>query len=338
MLIPPTNFQAPPGIAVYPQQLRVDDTKTDRGEFVFGTRVDSAVYLTRKDGDYTLPEIRIEWWDLARRRVQTATLSAIHFTAAPNPNYNPELAPEPAPVAAPAPQRSKSVKRYLYLGALAIVLLVGLALLGGCAFTWGPVSSAIGSNPNACTASLSMLSFAKLQNACNESKPKEAYVNLLAWLNRFSPGVGLNQFLSDTNDLELRKEVEALGSSLYWPGTTASWSSKRMIAALRRVRTHHREKSGLHPALPPFESGYATLILHRSVERGFIDTLNYGTEEEQQGSTTSAQASAIHKENSHCGHVCRGRTHRGRDCLCSPSNRGRATRAGFGRISGSGRI
>ncbi|MBV9572847.1 MAG: BatD family protein, partial [Acidobacteriales bacterium] len=102
MLIPPTKFEAPDGIIVYPRQPAVDDIKTDRGEFVQGRRVDLATYLIRKEGDYTLPEIRIEWWNLTARKMQTAALPAIHFTAAPNPGYHPELAPEPepAPVAA----------------------------------------------------------------------------------------------------------------------------------------------------------------------------------------------------------------------------------------------
>jgi hypothetical protein len=81
MLIPPTTFEAPDGMAVYPVQPAVDDVKTDRGEFVQGKRVDSVTYLISKEGDYTLPEIRIEWWNLTARKVQTAGLP--RFTSGP---------------------------------------------------------------------------------------------------------------------------------------------------------------------------------------------------------------------------------------------------------------
>ena len=68
MLIPPTKFKAPDGIVVYPRQPAVDDMKTDRGEFVEGKRVDSATYVMRKEGNYTLPPIRVEWWNLDKSK------------------------------------------------------------------------------------------------------------------------------------------------------------------------------------------------------------------------------------------------------------------------------
>jgi len=112
MLIPPTKFEAQVGLAVYPKQPRVDDIKTDRGEFVEGRRIDIATYLIRKDGDYTLPAIQVEWWNLDRGKVERATLPAIRFTAVPNPAANPEIPPEPEPVtetAAPKPAGSDSI-------------------------------------------------------------------------------------------------------------------------------------------------------------------------------------------------------------------------------------
>jgi hypothetical protein len=64
MLIPPLPFEAPDGIRIYPEEPAVQDQKTDRGDFVFGRRIQSAKYLIQKEGDYALPAIELKWWNL----------------------------------------------------------------------------------------------------------------------------------------------------------------------------------------------------------------------------------------------------------------------------------
>lgn len=129
MLIPPTKFEAADGIAVYPKEPRLDDIKTDRGEFVEGRRVVSATYLIRKDGDYTLPPIEIEWWNLDRRKVETATLPAIHFNAAPNPAANTAIPPEPELVVQTAAPKPNRFKHYVRLAEIVVVASVASAFI-----------------------------------------------------------------------------------------------------------------------------------------------------------------------------------------------------------------
>ncbi|HEY6991044.1 MAG TPA: BatD family protein, partial [Bryobacteraceae bacterium] len=129
MLIPPTKFDAPDGIAVYPKEPKVDDIKTDRGEFVEGRRVDTVTYLIRKDGGYTLPPVQVEWWNLDRRRVETATLPAIQFEATPNPAAALEFPPEPEPVIQTTAPKPNRFKHYLRLTEVTAILLIALALL-----------------------------------------------------------------------------------------------------------------------------------------------------------------------------------------------------------------
>jgi hypothetical protein len=95
MLIPPLPFAAPDGIRVYPEEPSVQDQKTERGVFVSGRRMQSAKYFIQKAGDYTLPAIELKWWNLSTKRMETAILPAVHFTAAANTTYVGELPPEP---------------------------------------------------------------------------------------------------------------------------------------------------------------------------------------------------------------------------------------------------
>jgi hypothetical protein len=250
MLIPPTKFEAPDGIAVYPKEPRVDDIKTDRGEFVEGRRVDSATYLIGKDGDYTLPPIEIEWWSLDRSKVETATLPAIHFSAAPNPNANPEIPPEPEPViqtVAPNPNRFKHYGRLAEIAAI-LLLVIGVAVWAW--FRFGVPLVRRWRNSRAAYKHSEAAFFGKLKKASQAGNAEEAYALLLGWLNRFRPGVELGQFLSKTADPELTREVESLASMLYG-GSSAAWSGNQMIKCLARVRSRRHRELRSNPALPP---------------------------------------------------------------------------------------
>lgn len=253
MLIPPTMFEAPEGIAVYPQQPTVDDIKTAGSEFVGGRRVDSATYLIRKEGDYTLPEIRVDWWNLASGKVQTSSLRSIHFTAASNPGYRPELAPEREPIAAPAASRRNRGKRDLRLAAIAAVWMLALATPLWIWSRFGPRIRKEWSASRRAYKSSEAALFAKLLKACRANDAKETYSLFLVWLSRFRPGIPLGQFLSQINGTELAREVESLTSTLYGHSNAAVWSGGRMIPALRRERSRggpRRHGSALPPLNP----------------------------------------------------------------------------------------
>jgi hypothetical protein len=114
MLILPIPTEAPNGLRVYPQEPVVQDKKTDRGEFVYGQRVQSAKYFIQSEGDYTLPPIELKWWNLSTNRLVTATLPAVRFTAAANPNYVSELPPEPEAIAVTKPTQASMWTRYKF--------------------------------------------------------------------------------------------------------------------------------------------------------------------------------------------------------------------------------
>lgn len=257
MLIPPTEFEEQDGIIVYSKQPSVDDIKTDRGEFVQGRRIDTVTYLIRKDGNYTLPPIEIQWWNLDRRKVQTADLPAIHFNAVPNPGYNPELPPEPEPVAPTGAPKPNRFKHYVRLGEVTAISLVTLLLA---LWAWFHVGTRLVKRwkvSRQVYGTSEAAFFVKLKKASKAGHAKEAYSLLLGWLTRFCPGIGLEQFLSNSQDSELTREVESLGSILYGPGTVA-WSGERMIKRLERVRSERHHELRLKAALPPLNPARRT--------------------------------------------------------------------------------
>jgi len=77
MLLPDLAFVAPPGIAVYPHQPRIQDS-VNRGQYR-GERVETVTYVLQRPGEFTLPAIELHWWNLARGMLETETLEERTF-------------------------------------------------------------------------------------------------------------------------------------------------------------------------------------------------------------------------------------------------------------------
>jgi hypothetical protein len=251
MLIPPTRFEAPNGITVYPKQAAVDDIKTNRGEFVQGRRVDSATYVIRKQGSYTLPEIRLQWWDLAAHKIRTATVPLIRFDALPSPSYHPEIAPEPEPTLAPVPAQTNGMKRYLRLAEITSISLFGVALLVWISLHFIPRLRKHWDQARRLHKNSEANYFHELRRACKAEAPEQIYPLLIGWLRRFRPGVPLTEFLRETADPELISQVDSVAAILFKTASTGNLSGRRMSSALQRVRSHERSEKVHRCALPP---------------------------------------------------------------------------------------
>ncbi|HEY6988768.1 MAG TPA: hypothetical protein VH369_10315, partial [Bryobacteraceae bacterium] len=201
--------------------------------------------------------VQVEWWNLDRRRVETATLPAIQFEATPNPAAALEFPPEPEPVIQATAPKPNRFKYYLRLAEVTAILLIALALL---LWTWvrfGVRLVAQWKSSRKAYRNSEAAFFAKLKKASSAGNAPEAYSFLLGWLNRFRPGVGLEQFLSNSGDAELKREVESLASRLYG-GSSATWSGTRMVSRLQRVRSLSHREMRTHSALPPLNPARGT--------------------------------------------------------------------------------
>jgi hypothetical protein len=84
------------GLTFYPDQPQNSDSKTDRG--IQGTRVETMAIVPNRGGEFTLPEVRVEWWDSKSQSLQSAsipakTLNVIGSSAAAPSNAEPSATP-----------------------------------------------------------------------------------------------------------------------------------------------------------------------------------------------------------------------------------------------------
>lgn len=243
MLIPPLPMNAPAGIRIYPEQASIQDQKTSTGEFVYGRRVERAQYFIQKEGDYTLPAIQLKWWNLAAKRMETATLPAVHFTAAPNPDLEAAIPPEKAPIlAAPAPTVHWWVRyrRWIRAGSL-----TGLLVLLSFWICWKflPTGIRFFRRKYRAWQISETASFHRLLHACRGNDPVSAYRRLLAWLTLAWPEFSVEEFIATENNAAISTEIEHLGAVLFSQHSHINWNGKGLATALKDVRAKKHRRS-----------------------------------------------------------------------------------------------
>ena len=80
--IQPLPIQSGNDIKIYPDQPQLSEEKSAGG--IIGIRQESLALVPNRAGEIVLPEISVQWWDTVHRRIQTATLDAVHLQVAPN--------------------------------------------------------------------------------------------------------------------------------------------------------------------------------------------------------------------------------------------------------------
>ena len=73
--INPLQMPAINGLTFYSDQAQTDDQKTQQG--ITGSRIETIAIVPTKAGDFTLPEVKVDWWDTTSNTMRTATLPAV---------------------------------------------------------------------------------------------------------------------------------------------------------------------------------------------------------------------------------------------------------------------
>ncbi|ETF07854.1 MULTISPECIES: BatD family protein [Pseudomonas] len=128
MALPIPTFSDVAGLSRYAKTPQVKALDDGRGNILGGQRVDSASYRIDSAGTYTLPAIRVKWWDASAKQIRSAEVPAVSFEAAANNAYKPVFS-----LAEDLRQLQQNhlhfSSRWLLWLALAVGLAVGVYLL-----------------------------------------------------------------------------------------------------------------------------------------------------------------------------------------------------------------
>lgn len=240
MVIPPLPETSIDGVGVYPDPPRVDDVQ-GRGSLI-GTRVESVSHVFERPGSYTLPAVRLQWFDLSAKALKEITLEAVTITVAKNQDLAAGMtdsADEPA-----SEETSGS-----WFGAFFSALFS--ALFGAWAVhRYGDRVQRWFAERKTAKHESEAAHFGRLESACAANDAAGTMKALLAWIDRrAAPATGsLPAFVSAAGSSALADAVRELEQSLYAKSAAASsWKGDALGGALRQARRGHAQ--GTPPGL-----------------------------------------------------------------------------------------
>ena len=251
--LPPLELPTLEGVRVYPDQPSIA-TRTG-AETVHGERVERIAIVPGAAGILTIPELRVEWWDVEADAPRTAVLPARTLSVAPAPAS--AAAPRPALAAPPVATGASPRPWQIASAALALAWLVTLGALMR-ARGWWRGASLLSGAPADTSSRSPAAARDRVLAACRAADPRAARDALLAWAGLAwpeAPPLDLIALARRVRDERLAETVTALDRAL-WSALDLEWSGESMAAVLPRVlepATPRRGRADAHrlPSLHP---------------------------------------------------------------------------------------
>ena len=243
--LPPIDFSAPEGLRFYTDQPTIEDQENPQG--IVGLRRDSAALVASEPGEYTLPAIRVAWWDTTSDTLRYAELpeqrirvSAAAAGAAPAERPAADTTTGPA-ITQPAPGHVAQAPVHWLWPGLSVLLGTGWLLT---ALLWWRSRrhsrTRESQHPHPESAS-ERQAWRQLQAACTSHSPAAARRALLAWCRAHLDNAAdqdLYTLAERLGDSELRTAIDSLEQALYSPIGGESWRGDTLLAAVGRLREH----------------------------------------------------------------------------------------------------
>jgi hypothetical protein len=242
--LPPVLFPAAEGLKYYPDQPVIGDSEVSSG--LLGSRQDSAALVSTREGNWTIPEIRIPWWDTEKRELRYAVLpQRVIAVAAADPAVILSPPPLTVPDAAtqtialtPARDGSGDILVWQLVAAMSIAAwLLTLYLLWRSRRGAGAEKSVLEENPSEQHA------FKQLLAACASGSGVHARESIVCWAAALHPDrgiVSLRQVEALFDDASLSTELKSLDTSLY-SGSQGTWDGAALAETVRRLRRVQRQ-------------------------------------------------------------------------------------------------
>lgn len=243
-----TLFSAPDGIKLYPDQAGSDDTP--QGDTLLGSRDQDIALIASRPGHYTLPEVRLAWWDTTLNAKREVVLPAHDLDILPAVGGTVATATPPAPaaptstphVASPAVQTGTGAVQAAKLAATTtwpwISLGLGMLWLGTAGAWWGSLrrkaqASAVQADEKKAPKHIhAEKAFKDFKRACRDNDPHAARQHLLAWAGGTwptRPPLGLNELSRRLEDAIFTQPLRELDRACY---TGTDWNGEALAKVL----------------------------------------------------------------------------------------------------------
>jgi BatD DUF11 like domain len=255
MLLPPQQFAAIDGFALYPAQPALQDKTDGRTDVLTSMRVDSATYMLQRPGDYLLPAIDIGWWNLSAGKVELAHLDAVPLQVAADPAAQGAL---PAGTTGVRWNRDAMIDAIANHWLLALLILAALGVIGWFAPVAARTIAVWQRGRREAYQQSEAWSFRRLRRAAGSGDPRIVYFAMLDWLQRFEPVAPdhtIHALKSAAGNAALDSEIGSIERQLFASAHGAgNWSPRRLLRQVKAARRSLRKQAtatGATRQLPP---------------------------------------------------------------------------------------
>lgn len=220
--IPETN-----GVSIYREPPEVKD-RNERGEAT-AERKDVITYVFEAEGEYTIADITMRWWDSVSNKVHENILKGLTATIAVNPNK----VEEGTGNIQGADKESINLK-------LMLLIAGGCILVGFITFKKYAQIKDYFRTLNNRRSNSEKAYFLRFKKACDSGDPVDAYNTLYLW---FQKRYGQNDLISlassDGVDPEFQVEFEKLNKQLFEndkSGVQEIWKGDHLYRSVKKIR------------------------------------------------------------------------------------------------------
>ncbi|MEM8981680.1 MAG: BatD family protein [Pseudomonadota bacterium] len=216
--LPPLGADTSDGVRVYPDQPELATTDADDG--LVAARVERYAVIAKEAGSYTLPAVRVPWFDVDTGRWQVAELAAQSLNVEPAPNAAPNVAAAVPPASDALDSRPPQTVLRLWQAAVAALTLVWLATL---LLWWLSRRRTATVQPRRKALADSAGQRRRLIHAAQRAAGEQDFANTAARLREwakleFGDGPWSLSALAERLDGQPRQAIDALNRVLYGPG------------------------------------------------------------------------------------------------------------------------
>ncbi|MBE9538933.1 MAG: protein BatD [Proteobacteria bacterium] len=240
--LPPTLLPATEGLKYYPDQPVIGESESSTG--LTGSRNDSAALIPTREGRWTIPEVRIPWWDTKAGKVRYAVLPEREVVVSAGTNIQLDSSPiaivSPTDTTAPVVP-TEAAPESMHWKIVAIVsglgwLLTLIYLLFSRNTPRAPQEEK--------TENISeKKAFKQLLAACSVDNPVFARRGIIDWTGTLFPEHSVHSLEGAARvfrDDEFSASIVALNNQLF-SGTPTTWDGKELGNIVQRLRRSQKD-------------------------------------------------------------------------------------------------
>ncbi|MGB4499155.1 MAG: BatD family protein [Methylococcaceae bacterium] len=240
-------------LKTYNDQPVLHEDKTPTG--IIATREEKIAFIPAKGGNYTLPEIKISWFNTQKQKLETATLPEMNLTVLGETiaQIQTPIVQESQPVIAPVVESTTQVSspnvenKSLYIWqSIAIFSTIGWLITLGFLFFKHKTTSKNLPEKQESPADISLKTCVKnLKKACETNDAHSAKIALLEWGKLQFAEISLGA-IAPHCEARLRDEILKLNATIY-AKEPQTWQGRELFKAFSennaRVKLAKQEKS-----------------------------------------------------------------------------------------------